>query len=79
MARGAGLRASLARGDRPLSLDERREIQAALEAKGHPVGGIDGRIGPRSRAAIRAYQANAGLVADGYADAALLDRLRAGP
>ncbi len=41
--------------------------------------GIDGRIGPRSRAAIRAYQANAGLVADGYADAALLDRLRAGP
>ena len=67
------------RADRPLSADERREIQAGLEAKGHPVGGIDGRIGPRSRAAIRSYQASVGLVADGYADAALLDRLRAGP
>ncbi|AWN47488.1 lytic murein transglycosylase [Methylobacterium terrae] len=67
------------RADRPLATDERREIQASLEAKGHPVGGVDGRIGPRTRAAIRAYQASAGLVPDGYADASLLDRLRAGP
>ncbi|KMO12239.1 lytic murein transglycosylase [Methylobacterium platani] len=66
------------REDRPLAADERREIQAALEAKGHPVGGVDGRIGPRSRAAIRAWQAQAGLVPDGYADAGLLERLRAG-
>lgn len=66
------------RGDRPLGSDERREIQTALEAKGHPVGGIDGRIGPRSRAAIRAWQAAAGLVPDGYADSTLLERLRAG-
>ncbi|TNC05235.1 lytic murein transglycosylase [Methylobacterium terricola] len=67
------------RGDRLLGSDERREIQASLEAKGHPVGGVDGRIGPRTRAAIRAWQASAGLVPDGYADAGLLDRLRAGP
>ncbi|MFH6782665.1 MULTISPECIES: lytic murein transglycosylase [Methylobacterium] len=67
------------RGDRPLGTDERREIQASLEAKGHPVGGVDGRIGPKTRAAIRAYQAGVGLVPDGYADASLLDRLRAGP
>ncbi len=66
------------RDDRPLARDERREIQALLEAKGHPVGGIDGRIGPRSRAAIRAWQGEAGLVPDGYADSGLLDRLRAG-
>ncbi|MBE7204085.1 MAG: lytic murein transglycosylase, partial [Parafilimonas terrae] len=66
------------RDDRPLSIDERRAIQTTLEAKGHPVGGIDGRIGPRSRAAIRAWQASAGLTPDGYADAGLLDRLRAG-
>ncbi|GJD65610.1 lytic murein transglycosylase [Methylobacterium frigidaeris] len=66
------------RGDRPLSNDERREIQTVLEAKGHPVGGVDGRIGPRSRAAIRAWQAAEGLVPDGYADSTLLDRLRAG-
>ena len=67
------------RDDRPLARDERREIQALLEAKGHPVGGIDGRIGPRSRAAIRAWQGTAGIVPDGYADSGLLDRLRAGP
>ncbi|AWB23236.1 lytic murein transglycosylase [Methylobacterium currus] len=66
------------RGDRPLGAEERREIQAALAAKGQPVGEVDGRIGPRSRAAIRAWQAAAGLVPDGYADAALLDRLRGG-
>ncbi len=66
------------RGDRPLAADERREIQASLEVKEHPVGGIDGRIGPRSRAAIRAYQASVGLAPDGYADAALLERLRTG-
>jgi membrane-bound lytic murein transglycosylase B len=66
------------RGDRPLSADERREIQTALDAKGHPVGGVDGRIGPRSRAAIRAWQSAAGLVPDGYANPALLDRLRTG-
>ncbi|MGX7704415.1 lytic murein transglycosylase [Methylobacterium sp. Gmos1] len=66
------------RGDRPLNADERREIQTALAAKGYPVGGIDGRIGPRSRAAIRAWQTAAGTVPDGYANAGLLDRLRAG-
>ncbi|TGD94605.1 lytic murein transglycosylase [Methylobacterium nonmethylotrophicum] len=66
------------RDDRPLSTDERREIQSALEAKGHPVGGVDGRIGPRTRAAIRAWQAGAGQVPDGYADSGLLDRLRTG-
>ncbi|WP_018261613.1 lytic murein transglycosylase [Methylobacterium sp. WSM2598] len=64
------------RGDRPLSRDERRDLQARLEARGHPAGGVDGRIGPKTRAAIRAFQAAAGLVPDGYADAALLDRLR---
>ncbi len=67
------------RGDRPLSVEERREIQAALGKKGYLVGAVDGRIGPRSRAAIRAWQAAAGLVPDGYADAALLDLLRGGP
>ncbi len=66
------------RDDRPLARDERREIQALLEGKGHPAGGVDGRIGPLSRAAIRAWQAEAGLVPDGYADSGLLDRLRAG-
>ncbi|WP_407528231.1 peptidoglycan-binding domain-containing protein [Methylobacterium oryzisoli] len=37
---------------------------------------MDGRVGPRTRAAIRAFQAAEGLVPDGYPDPALLDRLR---
>ncbi|MBY0294887.1 MAG: lytic murein transglycosylase [Methylobacterium sp.] len=64
------------RGDRPLSAEERRELQTGLAARGFPVGGIDGRVGPRTRAAIRAFQAAEGLVPDGYPDPALLDRLR---
>lgn len=64
------------RGDRMLSKDERREFQDLLTAQGHPVGAIDGKIGPRTRAALRAFQTGAGLPADGYADAALLETLR---
>lgn len=65
------------RGDRMLSTEERTDLQARLAALGHPVGGADGKIGPKTRAAIRAFQEANSLVPDGYADAALLDRLRA--
>lgn len=65
------------RGDRPLTNPERTELQTLLEQRGHSAGGIDGKIGPRTRAAIRAFQAGAGTVPDGYADEALLARLRA--
>ena len=65
------------RGDRPLSTDERTDLQTRLAALGHAVGGIDGKIGPKTRAAIRAFQAGAGLTPDGYAEAGLLERLRA--
>ncbi|MEH3147387.1 MAG: lytic murein transglycosylase [Methylobacterium frigidaeris] len=67
------------RGDRMLGGDERREVQAALAARGHAVGAVDGKVGPRTRAAIRAFQEGAGLVPDGYADAGLLERLRVQP
>lgn len=67
------------RADRVLTTAERRELQTLLAERGHPAGGVDGKIGPRTRAAIRAYQSAAGLMADGYADAALLERLRAAP
>lgn len=64
------------RGDRMLSKDEQRDLQNLLTAQGHPVGAVDGKIGPRTRAALRAFQTGAGLPADGYADAALLETLR---
>lgn len=67
------------RGDRMLGTEERRDLQDRLVARGFAAGGIDGKIGPRTRAAIRAYQTSIGLPPDGYADAGLLDRLRAEP
>lgn len=74
-----GLARDWPRADRVLTTPERREVQALLAGRGHPVGAVDGKVGPRTRAAIRAYQAATGLPPDGYADAALLEHLRAAP
>ena len=67
------------RGDRPLTADERRDIQTRLTERGFPTGGVDGKIGPRTRAALRAFQGSVGMPADGYANAPLLDRIRTAP
>ncbi|MGU3537424.1 lytic murein transglycosylase [Methylobacterium sp. A54F] len=67
------------RDTRALTADERRELQARLAERGFSAGGVDGKIGPRTRAAVRAYQAAQGLPPDGYADPALLERIRAMP
>ncbi len=65
------------RGDRMLTNDERIDLQTRLEALGHPTGGTDGKVGPKTRAAIRAFQSAHGLVPDGYAEASLLEKVRA--
>ncbi|SFM01648.1 lytic murein transglycosylase [Methylobacterium pseudosasicola] len=74
-----GLSRDWPRGDRPLTGDERRDLQTRLTERGYATGGVDGKIGPKTRAALRAYQGSQGLPADGYADAALLERIRAAP
>ena len=61
------------RDDRVLTTDQRKELQLRLANRGFPVGDIDGKVGPKTRAAIRAYQASVGLMPDGYADAVLLE------
>lgn len=76
--RGApGLVRDWPRGDRMLSTEERTDLQARLATLGYAAGAADGKVGPKTRTAIRAFQAATGLVPDGYADATLLDRLRA--
>ena len=40
------------------------------------IGSPDGVIGPKTRAAVIAYQQRAGLPADGYISGRLLDRLK---
>jgi membrane-bound lytic murein transglycosylase B len=59
-----------------LSRDERRELQELLLSRGFDVGEADGRLGGRSRAAIRDFQVSAGLIPDGFASADILSRLR---
>ena len=64
------------RDERVLSLDERRELQQLLLQPGFDVGEPTGRLGAKTRAAIRDFQASIGLVPDGFASATILDRLR---
>ena len=75
--RGGGpLQAAWPTDDPGLSRAERREVQERLIARGYDIGGADGAIGPRTRAAIAAFQASAGLPADGRAGQRLLGALR---
>ena len=60
----------------PLRRKQRIEMQKRLSRYGFKTGGFSGRIGPRSRAAIRAYQIKSGLAPDGYAGLKLLEHLR---
>ena len=50
----------------PLSSDDRTGAQASLKALGYDPGPADGRIGAQTRAALRAWQAKTGRVADGH-------------
>jgi len=76
IAGGGPIRADWPRGDRALMAAERTELQERLTAAGFSTGGIDGRIGPKTIAAVRAYQRANGLVPDGYASLDILKRLR---
>ncbi|CAN0596473.1 unnamed protein product [Ectocarpus sp. 12 AP-2014] len=50
-------------------------MQRLLAQRGFSTGGVDGRVGPMTRGAIRGFQASIGLTPDGYASTALLGRL----
>jgi peptidoglycan hydrolase-like protein with peptidoglycan-binding domain len=54
-------------------------LQFLLGRAGFPSGTMDGVLGPHTAAALRRYQAWAGLGADGLAGPATLGRLRAAP
>jgi membrane-bound lytic murein transglycosylase B len=54
------------------------QLQELLLAKGFEVGEIDGLLGPASRAALREFQMDAGLIGDGFPDQKTLAKLRVG-
>jgi len=77
--RGGGAFAqSWPRDQLPLSRSERFEMQERLAALGFYRGQADGKLGPGTRAAVRDYQARAGLAPDGFPNSQLLERLRRG-
>jgi len=73
---GPPIRSGWPREDRVLTLAERIELQERLTAAGFDTIGVDGKIGPNTIAAVRAFQRAHGLVPDGYASLDILGRLR---
>ncbi len=63
-------------GERQLSNAEISELQRILQARGHAVGRIDGRIGQGTRKLVQIEQRKLGMVPDGHPSPAVLARLR---
>jgi lytic murein transglycosylase len=64
------------RHERVLTRAERYELQEHLTRRGFDVGEPDGRLGGRTRDALRRFQASVGQVPDGFASGSVLERLR---
>ncbi len=58
-----------------LSAKQVKQLQQKLEAKGYDVGGVDGTVGAKTRAAVKDVQIKFGLPADSFPTADLLRRL----
>ena len=76
LAGRAPFQADWPRGDRVLSFTEKKELQTRLTEAGFDTQGVDGRTGPNTVNAVRAYQLAQGLLPDGYPSLRLLERLR---
>jgi peptidoglycan hydrolase-like protein with peptidoglycan-binding domain len=60
-----------------LDKDQRQELQERLAGLGFYDGNADGKLGSKTREAVRNFQLRRGLTPDGYADVAVLRELRA--
>ena len=76
IAGGGPMAGAWPKGEKPLSTKQVMEMQRNLQRLGFNVGDIDGRIGEQVQNAIRTFQRRQGMVADGYATAALVERMR---
>jgi len=63
--------------EQALSRDTIERIQGRLNHLGFNAGTPDGIMGPATRAALRAFQKSAGIIADGYPDSETLGALAA--
>ena len=62
--------------EHPLSYAQKVELQGLLTAAGYSTDGVDGKLGPNTRSALRRWQIEAGFPADGYATLEHLEFLR---
>jgi lytic murein transglycosylase len=62
----------------PLSTQQVMDLQQLLLKHGYDIGPVDGKIGNGTRGAIKQAQMKAGLPADSYPTAELIERLRGG-
>lgn len=62
--------------DQALSIEQVKEIQTLLNFQRHSVGDVDGKIGSKTREAIRTWQLEKSFAGDGYANLSLLKKLR---
>ena len=67
-AQSAGSQQNAGGGVVNLSRDQIRQAQVILKQKGFDVGDLDGKLGPRTRKALMAYQQQQGLQATGQMD-----------
>lgn len=73
---GPAIQASWPRGYKPLSFNEKKEMQRRLKRKGFDVEKIDGIIGPNTINAIRAFQNSVGATPDGFPSQDLMKLLK---
>ncbi len=71
-----GLSRTAPAGERALRFEEISEIQQRLNALGFDAGPVDGIPGSQTRRAIRVFQQQIGVPADGFISSSLLDALR---
>ena len=58
-----------------MSFDERVGLQKKLTAAGFDTGGVDAKMGPKTVAALKAFQKAKGLVPDGFPSLSVLHAL----
>lgn len=75
IAGGEPVVAAWPRDEVALTHDDRIAFQTDLKALGYDIGDIDGILGRKARAALRAYQKAHGLPADGFPTQAILGRI----
>jgi lytic murein transglycosylase len=74
---GAPIMAAWPVNERPLDASQRIELQQRLSQLGYDIGTPDGRLGGKTKDALRDFQTRRGFVPDGYPSLAALESLRA--